>query len=593
EDVAQRGWLARLWPWAFALAGVGAPSWAFGAPLSAEVGFALTVGGSVAALAAVAAILALQWRRTGPIGRRQLQWVVLGALVAFAPPVLAGIAALAWPAWWWLYELSVTTVVLLPIAILIALVRDHLFDVDRLLTAAAGYTAVCVLLLGCTIVLVPLASSGLEAVIDPQVSEPTLALASAFLLLTARSRLEPWVERRLFPERMRFERGARALRGDLSRCEKPAELFVVLAERLDALLAPESLIVFGRAEEAFAPVYERGTAVVPALALEGPLACELELAGRVLDVGSLAARGADGPLLDLECGALEAMGTVVLAPVLTDRLEAFVCLGAKRSGRGYGASELSLLQSVADKAADELRRFDLEEVQRDQRALCERLRRYVPGVLAERLAAGREAPVGEREVTVLFVDIRGYVGLAERRDPRALFGFVGRYAQSMSEILERHGGAIIDVQGDGLMAVFGAPDRQEQKERLALTAAYELLAAVRDLRIDLDDRSAPDGSAAVDVGIGIASGPAFLGNLATADRAIWSVVGDTVNLAARYQALTREVAAALVLDAATHAAAGAPAELLPLPATAIRGRRGRVDLYRLPAGRAPADPEAA
>jgi class 3 adenylate cyclase len=305
-------------------------------------------------------------------------------------------------------------------------------------------------------------------------------------------------------------------------------------------------------------------------------------------VGSLAARGDAAALVELECGALEAMGTSLLVPVLTDRLEAFVCLGAKHSGREYGPSELSLLQSVADKAADELRRFAWQDVQRDQHALCERLRRYVPGALAERLAAGREAPVGQREVTVLFVDIRGYVGIAERRDPGAVFGFVGRYARAMSEIVQHQGGTIIDVQGDGLMAVFGAPERQEDKERRALAAAHGLLAGVRALRVD--DEGA---DAAVDVGVGIATGPAFLGNLATADRAIWSVVGDTVNLAARLQALTRELDAALVIDAATHGAAGAPGTLEPLPATAIRGRRGRVDLYRLLAGRSPAGPEAA
>jgi class 3 adenylate cyclase len=281
----------------------------------------------------------------------------------------------------------------------------------------------------------------------------------------------------------------------------------------------------------------------------------------------------------VECRALEAMGSELLVPVVNDRLEAFICLGPKRSGRGYGASELALLQSVADKAADELRRFDLVEVQRDQRALCDRLRRYVPGALAEHLAHGRELPVGERDVTALFVDIRGYVSIAERRNPHAVFTFVGRYAGALSEILKGHGGTIIDVQGDGLLAVFGAPDPQPAKERMAIAAARDILAAVPALRVD------PDGASdAIDVGIGIATGRAFVGNLATADRSIWCVVGDTVNLAARCQALTREVDASLVIDAATHAAAGAPPGLLPLPDVAIRGRRARVDLHRLPIG---------
>ena len=587
EDVAARGRVARVAPWIFALAGIGAPSWAFGWPLPFTAGFAVTVGGSVAALVAIAAILVLHWRRTGPIGQRQIKWVVLGAIAAFAPPIVLGVTALARPSLWWLYELSITSIVLLPIAIAVALIRDHLFDVDRLLTAAAGYTVLCVVLIGAVIGLVPRAASAFDGVVDREVSEPALAMAAAFLLFSLRSRVEPWFERRMFPERSRFERGAQDLRNELARCEKPAELFVALGERLEELLAPDSLVVFGRADDAYAPLVEHARAVLPWLALDGPLAEELERAGRVTDVLAMSASDHGDPQLAVECRALEAMGTELLVPVVTDRLEAFLCLGPKRSGRGYGASELSLLQSVADKAADELRRFDLVEVQRDQRVLCDRLRRYVPGALAERLARGRDLPVGERDVTVLFVDIRGYVSIAERRNPHAVFDFVGRYAGALSEILKGYGGTIIDVQGDGLLAVFGAPDPQPQKERMAIDAARDVLAAVPALRVD------PEGvSDAIDVGIGIATGRAFVGNLATADRSIWCVVGDTVNLAARCQALTRELDAWLVIDAATHAAAGAPSDLLPLPGVAIRGRRARVDLHRLPIG-APRPPDPA
>ncbi len=584
EDVARRDAASRAWPWLFALAGIGAPSWAFGAPLPQGIGFALTVGGSVAALGLLAAILALHWRRTGPIGRRQIKWVLLGALVAFAPPILLGTAALVRPDWWWLYELSVTALILLPIAILIALVRDHLFDVDRLLTAAASYTLLCALLLGSIIVVVPRAASALEGVIDPAVSQPALALAAAVVLLAARSRLEPWLDRRLFPERIRFERGARALRDELAGCEKPAQLFGALGERLEALLTPESLVVYGRSDDAFAPLFESARAVVPSIALDGPLATELEFARRVVDVETATRGDPDDPLLRAERGALEAMGSELVLPVVVrGRLEAFACLGPKRSGTAYGASELALLQSVVDKAGDELRRFDLEEVHRDQRAMCERLRRYVPGALAARLEEGREAPMGERQVTMLFVDIRGYVSLAERRDPRAVFSFVSRYARTASEVLQKRGGTIIDVQGDGLMAVFGAPERAPDKERQALAAAREVISAIRGLPIE--DQTLREGAAGgerIDVGVGIATGRAYVGSLRTVDRSFWAVVGDTVNLAARCQALTRELDAVIVIDARTHAAAGAPSDLLPSPAMPIRGRRERVDLYRLP-----------
>jgi class 3 adenylate cyclase len=367
----------------------------------------------------------------------------------------------------------------------------------------------------------------------------------------------------------------------------------MLGERLETLLAPDSVVIYGRADEVFAPLYESGCAVAPSFAADGPLALELELARRVLDVETATAGGADDPLLRSERGALDAMGSELVVPVLLrDRLEAFACLGSKRSGTVYGASELALLQSVADKAADELRRFALEEVHRDQRAMCDRLRRYVPGALAARMEDGIEPPTGEREVSVLFVDIRGYVGLVERSDPRSVFSFVNRYAGLLSQIFARHGGTIIDVQGDGLMAVFGAPESHAEKERAALATAREILAAIRAL--SLDEANAGDP---VDIGIGIATGPAFAGTLRTADRSIWAVVGNTVNLAARCQALTREMDASIVVDARSWTAAGEPADFEPRPATAIRGRRERVDLHLLPhpgrAARAAASEEPA
>lgn len=578
QDLARRDRISRAWPWAFAATGVGAASWAFGAPLRSGIGFPLTVGGSVAALALMAVLLAHRYRRTGPIGRRQIKWVVLGAAAAFAPPILCGVAALARPEWEPLYEISVTAVVLLPLALLVALVRDQLFDVDRLLTAAATFTVLGVLLLGGVIVLVPRIAEAADGLVDPAVSQPALAMVAALGLLAARARLEPWLERRLFPERERFERGAQTLRSELAESEKPAHLFRTLGERLEALLEPDSVVIYGRGEQVFAPLYGSGRAIVPSFDADGVLVLALEQARRLLDVETVTAGGLDDPLPLAERGALATMGTELVLPVLLqDRLEAFVCLGSKRSGAAYGATELALLQSVAEKAADELRRFALEEVHRDQRAMCERLRRYVPGALAARMEEGVEPPVGDREVSVLFVDIRGYVHLVERFAPRAVFSFVSRYAGLASGIFERHGGTIIDFQGDGLMAVFGAPDRHPAKERAALAAAREILAAIRALPVD-EERP----GATVDIGVGIATGAAFAGTLRTADQSIWSVVGNTVNLAARLQALTRELDAWVVIDAHTWTGAGGPEDFVPCPATSIRGRRDPVDLHLLP-----------
>lgn len=108
----------------------------------------------------------------------------------------------------------------------------------------------------------------------------------------------------------------------------------------------------------------------------------------------------------------------------------------------------------------------------------------------------------------------------------------------------------------------------ERKERAAVEAAREVVDALR-------------GDLAV--GVGIATGPAFVGNIRAVDRLIWSAIGNTTNLAARLQALTRELGASIAIDARTFAAVGAAAaDFVAHPHIAIRGREEPEDVYVLP-----------
>ena len=126
------------------------------------------------------------------------------------------------------------------------------------------------------------------------------------------------------------------------------------------------------------------------------------------------------------------------------------------------------------------------------------------------------------------------------------------------------------------MAVFGAPRELAAKERAAVLAGREIVAAVRSVGGTDADR--------VSAGVGVATGTAFVGNIQSADRVIWAVLGDTTNLAARLEALTRDLDVAMVINAATHRGAGDQARDFELRADIpIRGRAQREDLYVLPA----------
>jgi class 3 adenylate cyclase len=99
-----------------------------------------------------------------------------------------------------------------------------------------------------------------------------------------------------------------------------------------------------------------------------------------------------------------------------------------------------------------------------------------------------------------------------------------------------------------MMAVFGAPRALEQKERAAVNTAIEILAGLEDCFAEEDEP--------IVAGIGAATGPAFVGSIQAAARMIWSALGNTTNLAARLQALTRELDVAAVIDEATWREAG-------------------------------------
>jgi adenylate cyclase len=194
-------------------------------------------------------------------------------------------------------------------------------------------------------------------------------------------------------------------------------------------------------------------------------------------------------------------------------------------------------------------------------------------------AGGADLASGQREVSVLFVDIRGYTGFAEDRKAEEIFSTVNRYTEAVSRIVEEHAGSVVEFNGDGMMAIFGAPRKLAHKERAAVEAGREIVQAVGALPVE--DPSG--GETTLSVGVGIATGETFVGNIQAVDRMIWTAIGNTTNLAARLQHLTRELDASMVIDSLTRersrSAAGGFEKRPDVP---IRGRRETQDVYLLP-----------
>lgn len=589
---------APRWPWAFAIFGPLALGWVLGVPIAPEAAVRGAFAVNVAFIAAFLAVLTRNFRRSGPIGRRQLKWLMLGMYLGLVPVLMADAVVAVDPALWWMHEATAMAEVVIPAFILIAIVRENLFDIDRLITRAAVWTLLSIALLAAALFAVPhvarlvSAASGIEA----QLVQPVLSIAAAAGIVPGARLLEPRIERVLFRERHAFRTGVEGLLRELSSAADRSALLALACARLDELLAPRSCGIWAPADADLVPVVAAGAdadeVALPVLPGGSPLLEALLERTAPLDVARwqrarLAAERAAGERAADERAAgeraIETLDAAIVVPVRPGGvLAAAIGLGAKRSGDVYTPTDLALLAAVGDKLAGELLRIDAAVHLRHERDMREAFRRYVPAPVAARLTRGQSIEGGEREVSVLFVDIRGYSTLSEGRGAGAVFSLVNRYTEAVSAVIQRRGGTVVEFLGDGLMAVFGAPEPLPQHARAAVEAARDVAGTVRAIALSPDD-SRPGGSVPIAVGVGVASGRAFVGNVRTNDRLVYTAIGDVVNLASRIERLTRELDAAVAIDAHTHDAAGSStAGFRRHPGVPIRGRAGAVDVWALP-----------
>jgi adenylate cyclase len=246
---------------------------------------------------------------------------------------------------------------------------------------------------------------------------------------------------------------------------------------------------------------------------------------------------------------------------------------------------LTLARGASAGRGDALRRLRLlHEAILTREEQGERLSRLLPGGLVDKLRTDRDA-VGRTErltVTVLMSDVRGYSAIAERSDPAALAGQLNAHRQAMNAAILAEKGTVMQYVGDAVMAVFGAPDPQQDHARRAVRAALAMHAGQRAL----DERWAGQGLAPFGLGIGLSTGEVAAALLGSAERLEYTLVGDVVNLAQRLQDLARPAGTTVLSEATAHAAGEDRSTYLldPLGPQDVKGRAAPVVAYRLAEG---------
>jgi adenylate cyclase len=169
-------------------------------------------------------------------------------------------------------------------------------------------------------------------------------------------------------------------------------------------------------------------------------------------------------------------------------------------------------------------------------------------VVAQLLERKIELGGEEREATVMFMDIRNFTGIAEKLSPHQSLQMLNSFLTVVNEVIEEHGGVVDKYLGDGAMALFGAPVTRPDDAQRALACAMEIRKRVAALGPALAEKGLPHPQ----LGIGVNTSTVVAGNIGSPSRLNYTVLGDGVNLAARFENLTRRYNVPIVIGEATR-----------------------------------------
>jgi adenylate cyclase len=229
----------------------------------------------------------------------------------------------------------------------------------------------------------------------------------------------------------------------------------------------------------------------------------------------------------------------------------------------------------------------LEAASRGLETLQQAFSHFAPAeVVEEIIAQGVSTRSEKKEITVLFADLKGFTALGERLEPEVLVRVLNGYFERMSRAITTHRGHVAKFLGDGILALFGALEANPWQTNDAAHAALAMRTALADYNAALDREGLPP----LAIGVGIHRGSVVAGVIGSAELVEYGVIGRTVNLAARVQALTRVFAVDVLVTEAARDVLDRRFCLAPMPATEVKGVPGLLPTFAVEAfGPEPAD----
>ncbi|PMR76001.1 CHASE2 domain-containing protein [Billgrantia endophytica] len=185
-----------------------------------------------------------------------------------------------------------------------------------------------------------------------------------------------------------------------------------------------------------------------------------------------------------------------------------------------------------------------------KRWVAERFGQYVPPALVKEMVDSGESfglEGEDRELTVLFSDVRGFTSFAESIPPAELTSVMNRLLTPLTHAIHQHGGTIDKYMGDAVMAFWGAPLADANHAERALEGAWAMLAALEEVNQEFE----AEGKPPLAMGVGLNSGMMSVGNMGSSFRMAYTVMGDQVNLGSRLEGLTKVYGVNLIVSEST------------------------------------------
>ena len=260
-------------------------------------------------------------------------------------------------------------------------------------------------------------------------------------------------------------------------------------------------------------------------------------------------------------------------------LTSFYSDGNQRSGVIAVFSDISELEELRDSVKSMLKIQDLNNrLELRNKLLSETFGRFLSDEIVKKLL---ESPDGlklggeSRRLTIMMSDLRGFTALSERMEPEDLITLLNHYLEEMTDAIQKFGGTIIEFIGDGILAIFGAPDYFEDHASRAVAAALTMQEKMKAINEWNKER----GYSPLEMGIGINTGEVIVGNIGSEKRTKYGVAGKEVNLCGRIESYT--VGGQILIPPSTRDEVGEDLEIVKEMVVYPKGAKGELLLSQV------------